>query len=194
MSIRRRLEDAYLLLANGRADGALLSACAAISATSRKRYPDRKAMRDGEAFTKFLGEEMRVVTAGAVVNVNVLCPGADITKYPGGMMPLQDLLYEFVRCTLAHEGRIGENVEFIETDQISVEVNGNRLILGGEVLRRLLIVAEYAPENSEEFPQIAEMPPEVFGWLLFGQRRDSHAEYIQTRQDRLTAALREAQP
>lgn len=194
MSIRRRLEDAYLLLANGRADGALLSACAAISATSRKRYPDRKAMRDGEAFTKFLGEEMRVVTAGAFVNFNVVCPGADKAKYNDGMMPLQDVLYEFVRCTLAHEGRIGENVEFADTDRISVEVKDDRLILGGEVLRRLLIVAEYAPENAAEFPQIAEMPPEVVGWLLFGQRRDSHVEYIQIRQNRVNTIRRQDSP
>lgn len=187
MSIRRRLEDAHFLLANGRADGSLLSACTAISATSRKRYPDRKAMGDREAFTKFLGEEMRVVTAGAVINFNVVCPGADTNKYAGGMMPLQDVLYEFVRCMLAHEGRIGENVEFADTDAISVEVKDERLILGGEVLRRLLIVPEYAPENAAEFPQVAEMPQEVVGWHLFGRRRDGHAAYLTERQQRLAA-------
>lgn len=188
MSIRRRLEDAHFLLAHGRADGALLSACAAISATSRKRYSDRQAMKDREAFTKFLGEEMRVVTAGAVITLNVACSGANTTKYRGGIMPLQDVLYEFVRCTLAHESRIGENVEFAETDAISVEVKDDRLILGGEMLRRLLIVAEYAPENATEFPQIAEMPQEVVGWMLFGQRRNSHADYLAQRQNRLPAA------
>lgn len=188
MSIRRRLEDAHFLLANGRADGALLSACAALSATSRKRYPDRKAMKDREAFTKFLGEEIRVVTAGAVVNFVVKCPGADTARYPGEMMPLQDVLYEFVRCTLAHEGRIGANVEFAATDEISVELKEDRLILGGNMLRRLLIVAEYAPENAEEFPQVAEMPPEVVGWMLFGQRRSSHGEYLKQRQSRLSVS------
>lgn len=187
MSIRRRLEDAHFLLTNGRPDGALLSACTAISATSRKRYPDRKAMTDREAYTKFLGEEMRVVTAGGVVNFFVRCPGADTSRYPDEMMPLQDVLYEFVRCTLAHEGRIGANVEFADTDQVSVEVKDDRLILGGAVLQRLLIVAEYAPENAAEFPQIAEMPQEVVGWMLFGQRRNSHSAYLAQRQERLLA-------
>jgi hypothetical protein len=187
MSIRRRLEDAHFLLANGRPDGALLSACTAISATSRKRYPDRKAMNDREAFTKFLGEEMRVVTAGGVVNFNVRCPGADTKKYPDEMMPLQDVLYEFVRCTLAHEGRIGANVEFAQTDHISVEIKDDRIILGGQMLGRLLIVPEYAPENSSEFPQVAEMPAEVVGWLLFGKRRQAHAEYLSERQKRVEA-------
>lgn len=194
MSIRRRLEDAHFLLANGRADGALLSACTAISATSRKRYPDRKAIGDREAFTKFLGEEMRVVTAGGVVNVFVRCPGADTKKYADEMMPLQDVLYEFVRCMLAHEGRIGENVEFVDTDAISVEVKDERLILGGELLRRLLIVPEYAPENAAEFQQVAEMPQEVVGWLLFGKRRAGHTDYLNERQKRLDAITPPAQP
>lgn len=185
MSIRRRLEDAHFLLANGRLDGALLSACAGISATSRRRYPDRKAMNDREAFTTFLGEEMRVVTAGAVINFFVRCPGADTKKYADEMMPLQDVLYEFVRCMLAHEGRIGKNVEFADTDKISIEIKDDRIILGGELLRRLLIVPEYAPENATEFPQNAEMPQEVVGWVLFGKRRDKHAEYLTERQQRL---------
>jgi hypothetical protein len=145
-------------------------------------------MKDREAFTKFLAEEIRVVTAGCMVNYFVKCPGADVTKYANEMMPLQDVLYEFVRCTLAHEGRVGANVEFADTDKISVEVKDDRLILGGELLRRLLIVAEYAPENAAEFPQIAEMPPEIVGWMLFGQRRNGHADYLVQRQSRLAVS------
>lgn len=187
MSIRRRLEDAHLLLSNGRVDGALLSVCAAISATSRKRYPDHSTMRDREAFTRFLGEETRVVTAGAVTNLNIVCPGADPAKHPGGMMPLQDVLYQFVRCTLAHEGRIGENVEFSEGEDLLVSVERDRLILGSLVLRRLFVVPEYAPENAAEFPEVAAMPREVAGWHLFGTRRDAHADYLNARQRRLDA-------
>ncbi len=194
MSIRRRLEDARFLLANGRADGALLSACAAISATSRKRYPDRTAMKPGEAFTKFLGEEVRVVTAGGAVNIVTRCPGADVKKYPDEMMPLQDVLYAFVRCQLAHEGKIGDNVEFLDDDTISFGgVEANRLRLGGGILQRLLIVPEYAPENADEFPQVAEMPAEVVGWLLFGKRRHAHADYLAERQRRLDAIRLAAQ-
>jgi hypothetical protein len=187
MSVRRRLEDAHFLLAHGRADGALLSACAAISATSRKRYPKTTGMGDGAAFTKFLGEEIRVVTAGGVVNLFVRCPGADVKRYPDETMPLQDALYTFVRCQLAHEAEIAGNVEFLAGDAISVEVTADRLVLGGGLLPRLLIVPEYAPENADEFPLVAEMPPDVVGWMLFGKRRDNHSEYLEERQRRLTA-------
>lgn len=149
-------------------------------------------MTDSEAFTKFMGEETRVVTSGGIVHLFVKCPGADTAKYTDEIMPLQDVLYKFVRCTLAHEGRMGTNVEFADTDKISVELKDDRLVLGGEMLRRLLMVSEYAPENAEEFPQIAEMPPEVVGWVLFGQRRDNHADYLAQRQSRLPIANRPA--
>jgi hypothetical protein len=182
MSIRKRLEDAQILLASGRPDGALLSACAAISATSRRRYPDRKAMSDREAFVTFLGEEIPVVTAGGIVEkITVRYPGANKTKYPDEMMPLQDVLYEFVRCTLAHEGRIGRNVEFTETDDMMFSITDDRLVLGGAMVRCLLTVPQFAPENADEFPSIAAMPPEVVAWMLFGQRRASHVQYMEKR-------------
>lgn len=189
MSIRSRLEDAHFLLANGRPDGALLSVCAAISATSRKRYPDRKAMSDREAFVTFLADEIPVVTGGGVVeSITVRYPGANKAKYPDELMPLQDVLYEFVRCTLAHEGRIGQNVEFTETDDMMFSVTEDRLVLGGAIVRCLFRVPEFAPENFDEFPSIASMPPEVVAWMLFGQRRASHAQYIEKRQNRVQQA------
>jgi len=194
MSVRQRLEDAHFLLAHGRADGALLSACAAISATSRKRYPKTAGMNDREAFTKFVGEEIPVLTEGAVINYNVRCPGADVTKYPGELMPLQDVLYKYVRCQLAHEAKIGENVEFLAGNAISVEIKADRIVLGGGMLQRVLIVPEYAPENIDEFPLVAEMPADVVGWMLFRNRRNNHSQYLADREARITALKATASP
>ena len=139
-------------------------------------------MSDREAFVTFLGEEIPVVTAGGVVEkISVRYPGANKAKYPDELMPLQDVLYEFVRCTLAHEGRIGQNVEFTETDDMMFSITDDRLVLGGALVRSLLRVPEFAPENADEFPAIAAMPPEVIAWMLFGQRRASHVQYMQKR-------------
>jgi hypothetical protein len=187
MSVRQRVEDAHFLLANGRIEGALLSACVAVAATSRARYPDRTKMRDRRAFIEFLGEEMRVLTAGAITNVNLKYPSADISQYPNKMMPLQDILYEFVRCTLAHEGRLGSSVKFLEGDAMTIEVDEECISLGGAFLQRLLLVLIYAPENFSEYPEISAMPIEVAGWNLFGIRRDNHEDYLMARQERITA-------
>jgi hypothetical protein len=147
-------------------------------------------MTDRDAFVTFLGEEVRVLTAGAAVNFFVKCPGADQSRYTDQMMPLQDVLYKFVRCALSHEGRIGQNVDFVESDRLSVEIKEDRLILGGGFLSRLITIAEYAPENAGEFPLIADMPQDVVGWSLFGQRREAHAEYLRVRQERLNRGNR----
>jgi hypothetical protein len=189
MSIRERLEEAHLLLANGRVAGALLSACAALSATSRKRYPDRKAMSDNKAFKAFLAEEMVVVTRGMIAEFFVRCPGAPIERYPDEQMPLEDLLYLFVRNCLSHEGKIGGNIEFCDSEQWRIEINEDRVIFGRGILSGLLLVPEYAPENALEFPVAAKMPKDVVGWVLFGERRAAYAPYLDAREARLKTVL-----
>ena len=57
MTIRNRLEDARVLSANGRQEGAFASVLIAAAATSRKRY-NRKVWDDGEAFKNFIYDEM----------------------------------------------------------------------------------------------------------------------------------------
>jgi hypothetical protein len=148
-------------------------------------------MKDHVAFKRFLGEEVPVLTAGRGKNVNVRCPGADTKWYPDEMMPLQDVLYQFVRCQLMHEGQIAENVEFTNMDELSFRVTETAIVLGGKLLPRLMLVSEYAPENADEFPEVARMPPEVAGWLLFGDSRGFQAEYLAERQKRLDMRLRD---
>ena len=100
-------------------------------------------------------------------------------------MPLQDALYIFVRCSLAHEGGVSDNIGFVEGNGISFEILEDRVILGGGIMRGLLVVSQYAPENMTEFPEVARMPLDVVGWVLFDVRRDAHAEYLAIRQSRL---------
>jgi hypothetical protein len=188
MSIRARTEDAYFLLQNDRHDGALLSACAAISATSRRRYPVSSGMGDRAAFTRFLGEEIRLVTGGAIVNWTLACPGADPAKYPTGMMLLQDVLYQFVRCHLAHEAAIASDVLFLKDDRLSTQVDSGRLIFGGAMLPRLLLVPEFAPENAAEFPEAAALTADEFADRMFGARRHAHLDYVNERERRLGRA------
>lgn len=194
MSIRSRVEDSQALMSLGRADGALLSALVAVAATSRKRYPKSVEPEDGKAFTRFLGEEMRVLTAGAIVNVNVAYPGADPAKYPDRLMPLQDVLYKFVRCALIHEGGLPGQVEFIPVNGLRFQVLPDKLILTQWLIQRLHVLVQHAPENIDEFPEIAEVPADVIGWVLFGPRRPNHADYLAAREERLKAVKTALEP
>lgn len=184
MGIRARLDDASFLYQSGRRDGALLSVLVALAATSRRRYP-REQYNDRDAFVRFVVEEMPVITAGGVKNYNVRVPGVEPAEFPDGLMPLGECLYRFVRCNLAHEATLPSNVEFIATDpgSISVEITDAKIRLSDSFMDRLSQAVIYAPENADAFPEVAEIPPEVVAWNLFGKRRDSHADYMSRRMD-----------
>ena len=185
MSISDRLADSRLLYSQGRRDGALLSVLVAVAATSRRRYP--QPVKDGDAFSQFIADEMLVVTGGAIENVNVKVPGADPEKYQDQMMPLGVCLYKFVRCQLAHEGTMPNSVEFIEggSDYSSIQVTESALRLSEDHMVRLGRTVEFAPENLDQFPHVAEMPDDVVGWLLFKKHRGNRQDYIAARRERI---------
>lgn len=107
MSIARRIEDAKILYDLGRHEGALLSVLVAVGATSRLRLPQgtlsrrkpKEKMSDGEAFETFLAEEM----AG---------PGRCSVWFGGKCNPAESLFYKWLRCRLAHEGGLPEQIVF----------------------------------------------------------------------------------
>lgn len=135
MSIRNRLEDAKVLINNDRLEGALLSILIAVAATSRKRY--QRPISDKEAFTRFLEEQMLKIT-GFVKNFNL--------KFRGKMITLQDLLYTFVRCELAHEAEVPSDIAF-EKDKYRYSVQADKIILPYELINGLTRAVTEAPEN-----------------------------------------------
>jgi len=183
MGIRARLDDALFLYHNDRRDGALLNVLVALAATSRRRYP-REKYNDKVAFVRFVADEMPVITGG-VKNLIVRVPGGETVEFPDGLMPLGECLYRFVRCTLAHEATLPNNVEFIATEsgKISVGITDAKIRLSDSFMKGLIRAVIYAPENADVFRDVIEIPPEVVALNLFGKRRDSHPGYIERRED-----------
>jgi len=138
MSIQNRLEDAKVLTDNNRLEGALLSVLIAVAATSRRRYP--KPMRDKEAFTKFVAEEMKKIT-GFVQNFHL--------KFRNNIMTLQDLLYKFVRCELAHEAEVPADIVF-EKGKHRYVVRDDKIILPYELINGLARAVIEATENAKD--------------------------------------------
>jgi len=79
-----------------------------------------------------------------------------------------------------------DNVEFFEADAGSVVIEGNvtRLRLSESWIDGLSKAVAYAPENAALFPEIAETPEDVIAWMLFGKRREHHADYMAARRIR----------
>ena len=105
MSIRDRLEDARMLSALGRREGAFIHVLIAAAATSRRRYPKKKWV-DGEAFKNFIYDEMGIITGGPKYAVAF--------PFQGKQTPLEDILYHHLRCQLVHEGEMPGSIVFTE--------------------------------------------------------------------------------
>lgn len=185
MSVRDRLDDARLLYAQGRGDGALLNVLVAVAATSRKRYP-HPAHGDREAFTKFVAEEMPVISQVGTQRYLVRVPGANRNKWPDEQMPMEDCLYEVVRCNLAHEAVLPDTVEFFEAPGATViDINDRRIRLSISWVNGLINAVAFAPENAELFPESAAMSDDLVGRMLFGDYGDQMGEYLQRRRTRI---------
>ena len=105
MTIRNRLEDARVLSANGRQEGAFVSVLIAAAATSRKRY-SRAEWDDSEAFKNFIYDEMGIITGCAKYGV--------VFPFQGKQVPLEDIFYHHMRCQLVHEGGMPESIVFTQ--------------------------------------------------------------------------------
>lgn len=190
MSIKDHLKDAKLLAENEHCDGALLSVIVAIAATSRRRYPSDVVQRDRDAFTKFLADEMIVVFAGSTTNFIVRTPGADPDLWPGRMMPLQEALYEYVRCNLADKSILPAKVEFVddEQDYFVIDIDDTRIRLSRALFDRLYEVVIFAPENADLFPRAAETPPDIVAQQCFGvlHKSETVLEYMNKRAERVS--------
>ena len=108
MSIKARIEDALILYQNGRYEGAFLNALVAVAATSRLEIPDR-SVGDRECFEKFLNKKYR-----GIISV----------EFRGKQHSVPHIFYKWFRCELVHEGGLPIDVEFIETESMSVRAGG----------------------------------------------------------------------
>lgn len=142
MSVRLRVDDAKFLWAGGRREGAFLSALVAAAATSRRRFPDRRAVSDGEAFELF-------VRAAHSVRLAV--------EYRGECHSIEHIFYKWFRCALVHEGGLPIDIEFMEPEEdaiLSVRAGGYPeyvLKVSENWFQHLLDAVTRAPENAGDF-------------------------------------------
>lgn len=150
IGVQARVEDAGVLAENGRYEGALLMLLIAVAATSRKRYPKdtpskknpKNNMSDHEAFTTFLRDEIWLLVK----------EHSDFVVYEGKQRPIEEFLYQYLRCHLVHEGRTPVDLYPMRNDDVLTIDCGDGLVVGCSrlLLARLNDVVWRAPENSYE--------------------------------------------
>lgn len=143
MSVRDRIDEGHLLFMAGKLEGALITTCVAIAATSRKRYPDRVTHVDRQAFEQFLIDERPKYLSGNEYEI----------EFHGEMRPLENILYKFVRNCLIHESELEEHISF-EYGDFLLDKRGTTeyFTFSSELVLRLMWIVETAPENEGVFP------------------------------------------
>ncbi len=109
-----RLEDAVLLAEAGRYEGALLMLLVAMSATSRKRYPESEEPSPGKAFKKFVDDSRRHLFGLEAA-----------LQESGSTQSLGDFLWNALRCALEHEGQLSPEHHPVRPDVV-VTLAGNK--------------------------------------------------------------------
>ena len=162
MSVRARIEDAKVLWKADRLEGAVIQVLIAVAATVRKRYP--RPMPDGDAFKRFVHDEIVKITNGPTINVEFYHDGNYHER-------VEDIIYTFIRNKLVHEGELPETIVFTQPvlghgKPFGRAPNGlpydgklfNKIALNdvmgfpiGWIWNFVRVVAE-APENKGEFP------------------------------------------
>ncbi len=155
MSIRTRVEDAAVLWQHGRKEGAWVLALVAAAATSRKRY--RRPISDNQAFKSFIRDVLPTMMYGKPLQDT---PNPRIIF---NQTPIEDIVYEHLRCNLVHESELAQEIVFSESKivdgqlQATLAVGSPNVIPDFWVLHLMKAVRE-APENSSEFGQAADEP------------------------------------
>lgn len=98
MSIQDRLEDADVLWTRGRREGALLNLLIAVTAAARNERPD---IKDGDAFRTFIADRHSWSIA---------------IEHRGQLISIEQLLWKWLRCELAHRASLPEDVQLYVVD------------------------------------------------------------------------------
>ncbi|MCQ9185456.1 hypothetical protein KMT30_41820 [Streptomyces sp. IBSBF 2953] len=164
MSIKDRVEDAKVLLDGGRYVGAFANLLVAISASSRKAFPkkvtksnfQKGTMQDAEAFNYFLGGRLHKLLLNPLAQSDYGSSGICI-EFEGEQQQIENIIYTHFRCSLIHEGRLLDNVDFVDSDSnlggtptASVS-QGGRLLLGTGWINLAFQAVVYAQINGDEF-------------------------------------------
>ena len=161
MSVKDRIEGAHTLWERGRLEGAVTMVLIAVAATVRKRYP--QPVPDDRAYKNFVRDELTKITNGPSLNVDFYYDG----EYH---VPLEVIVYKFLRCELLHEAGLPGDITLTQPVQGDGKPFGkspdgspydgklfNRLVLNdvlgfpiGWIWNLIRVIAE-APENKSEF-------------------------------------------
>jgi hypothetical protein len=155
MSIKQQVDDAQFLHKNGRHLGSLTLLLIAVGGSSRRVFPadtpsrtptkSRPNMGDAEAYKLFLDSRLRDM------RISISLP------YGGKQVDIVTVLYKYMRCALAHQSELPNDIEFsrsekeTERNQWTLNIEGHRLVLSHGWIALLTDLIVFSRCNAKEF-------------------------------------------
>lgn len=141
-----RIKHALESLRTGDLENATMQVAVAIDATAKAKYPNIK--RVGKRFRAFLLPEQEFILYCALG-----CGPRFIFSGDGGFRfgtkgSLEDVLYEFARSPLVHEGDASAHVSFMAGPVAGMD--GDKFIISDAMLAGLILVVVGDPANARE--------------------------------------------
>lgn len=126
---------------------AMASACIALDASARKETPSLKV---GERCRQFIDSNLDIITVVGTGGGTCAMPGAKLCppdpRNPGAYTPIQDVIYESVRCCLIHEAELATHVSF--TDDAFLGVRTTQLEISSRMIVALLLAVAATKVNA----------------------------------------------
>jgi len=158
-TIGKRIDKAMEQLSFNDLEDAMLHACIAAGATSRREYRDVR--RDNEAYKRFLSKNIQLIFLVATCGqVRVSTPSIrfrvkdDAVRTDArGLAPLESILYHMVRCSLIHNSVMPKDFALTSRDlkgwRISRPENGP-LTMPWQLIVGLVLAVVGSPQNAYE--------------------------------------------
>jgi hypothetical protein len=152
MSIRKRIDEAQLLAANGYDEAALIIALVALAGSSRLAYPKSVIKNDGEAFITYLDRRiLETLAHGPAAAGSVFLSVA----YKSKDLSIGRILYKQYRCNLMHEAELPADVSLDSSENsLFLTVSDDSLVLGRGWLLLLMDIVINDPALCPAFDDI----------------------------------------
>ena len=126
---------------------AMAAACIALDASAKKETP---TLNVGDRCRKFIDSYLDIITVVGTGGGTCAMPGAKLCppdpRNPGTYTPIQDVIYESIRCCLIHEAELATHVCF--TDDAFLGVRHTQLEISSRMIISMLLAVAASSVNA----------------------------------------------
>ena len=151
LNVKKRVKEAFDHLRSGNVEGALLPALVAVDASAAAQAT-HKQKGNRKRYIEYLEKHINpLLFPGLVMRFEGL--GSKENANAGSFC---ELLYEYLRCSMLHEGKIDDRISFdaTTTDSLTLGNVGGRFVISGYIVKVILLGILQDPANKQALDEL----------------------------------------